>query len=108
MVQKIEPGAINWMCAGRGIGHSERRPADLRERTYSNHGLQLWAALPIEHEEMTPSFSHVAAADIPTLALEGVEVRVLIGEAFGRVSPVATLQAAQRHIVKGLIAGAVT
>jgi redox-sensitive bicupin YhaK (pirin superfamily) len=26
-VQQIEPGAINWMTAGRGIVHSERRPA---------------------------------------------------------------------------------
>src|SRR5690606_20201500 len=25
--QRIEPGAINWMTAGRGIVHSERGPA---------------------------------------------------------------------------------
>ena len=29
-VQRIEPGAINWMTAGRGIVHSERTPDDLR------------------------------------------------------------------------------
>jgi redox-sensitive bicupin YhaK (pirin superfamily) len=28
--QRIEPGAINWMTAGRGIVHSERAPEDLR------------------------------------------------------------------------------
>ena len=28
-VQQIEPGAINWMTAGRGIVHSERRPQEL-------------------------------------------------------------------------------
>lgn len=32
VVRKIEPGAINWRCAGRGHVHSECRPADLRER----------------------------------------------------------------------------
>jgi redox-sensitive bicupin YhaK (pirin superfamily) len=37
--QLIEPGAINWMTAGRGIVHSERKPDDLRGP--SNHGLQL-------------------------------------------------------------------
>ncbi len=28
-VQTIEPAAINWMTAGRGIAHSERTPAEL-------------------------------------------------------------------------------
>src|SRR5688500_3842910 len=26
VVQRIEPGAVNWMTAGRGIVHSERSP----------------------------------------------------------------------------------
>ena len=29
-VQRIEPGAINWMSAGSGIVHSERIPSDLK------------------------------------------------------------------------------
>ena len=28
VVQRIEPGAINWMTAGRGIVHSERTPPE--------------------------------------------------------------------------------
>ena len=55
-VQRIEPGAINWMTAGRGIVHSERTPADLKQKEYVAHGLQLWAALPEAHEETTPEF----------------------------------------------------
>lgn len=88
--QRIEPGAINWMTAGRGIVHSERRPDDLRCASYTNHGIQLWAALPIAHEEAEPSFSHTPAVDIPQIDLPGATVRVLIGEAFGRASPVHT------------------
>ncbi len=45
--QRIEPGAINWMTAGHGIVHSERTPDDLKGKTYTNHGIQLWAALPV-------------------------------------------------------------
>src|SRR3954447_14282070 len=45
-VQRIEPGAINWMSAGRGIVHSERKPDDLKARDFVNHGLQLWVGLP--------------------------------------------------------------
>ena len=89
-VQEIRPGAINWMTAGRGIVHSERKPERLREATYENHGLQLWAALPLAYEEAEPSFAHTAAEDIPSLDVQGVKVRVLVGEAFGARSPVAT------------------
>jgi hypothetical protein len=88
--QRIEPGAINWMTAGRGIVHSERRPEDLSARRYSNHGLQLWAALPIAHEEVEPAFIHTPAHGIPRLTEGLASVRVLIGSAFGLTSPVAT------------------
>ncbi len=54
VVQRIEPGAINWMTAGRGIVHSERTPDDLRGRMRRSHGLQLWAALPEADEEIEP------------------------------------------------------
>jgi redox-sensitive bicupin YhaK (pirin superfamily) len=90
VVQEIRPGAINWMTAGRGIVHSERKPEHLLDASYVNHGLQLWAALPQAHEEVEPSFSHTAADQIPALEVQGVAVRVLVGEAFGVRSPVKT------------------
>jgi len=88
--QCIEPGAINWMTAGRGIVHSERGPEDLKRCVYVNHGIQLWAALPLSHEETDPAFEHTPAANIPELAVGGAKVRVLIGAAFGKTSPVKT------------------
>jgi redox-sensitive bicupin YhaK (pirin superfamily) len=91
VVQRIEPGAINWMTAGRGIVHSERTPDDLRGVSRNSHGFQLWAALPAEHEEDAPAFSHTPASAIPVVTLPGVTVRVLVGNAFGVSSPVATL-----------------
>ncbi|HEY3049653.1 MAG TPA: pirin family protein [Polaromonas sp.] len=89
-VQRIEPGAINWMTAGRGIVHSERGPEDLRSKAYTNHGLQLWAALPKAFEDVAPEFSHTPAKAVPVVSIGGAEVRVLIGEAFGQTSPVKT------------------
>lgn len=91
LVQRIEPGAINWMTAGRGIVHSERTPDDLRDKTRRSHGLQLWCALPAEHEADAPSFAHTPASAIPELEMSGVQIRVLIGSAFGATSPVKTL-----------------
>ncbi|WP_332856386.1 pirin family protein [Duganella sp. S19_KUP01_CR8] len=89
-VQRIEPGAINWMTSGRGIVHSERTPKDLVGKPHRTHGLQLWAALPVAHEEDEPSFSHTPSADIPELDVDGARVRVLVGSAFGQTSPVKT------------------
>lgn len=88
--QRIEPGAINWMTAGRGIVHSERTPHDLAGQPHRTHGLQLWAALPKAHEEDEPSFTHTPQAEIPVVALDGAVVKVLIGAAFGQTSPVRT------------------
>ena len=90
-VQRIEPGAINWMTAGRGIVHSERRPTEQAQTSYVNHGLQLWLALPEALEETGATFTHTPAEAIPEVVYESVTVRVLVGEAFGAQSPVATL-----------------
>ncbi len=89
-VQRIEPGAINWMTAGRGIVHSERTPEDLRGLTRRSHGLQLWAALPVDDEEIEAGFTHTPASAIPAYESGGATARVLIGDAFGCRSPVAT------------------
>jgi len=89
--QRIEPGAINWMTAGRGIVHSERTPDDLRTRHWRAHGLQLWIGLPRALEETSPAFHHVPAGRLPDLAEQGARTRVLVGSAFGHASPVPAL-----------------
>ncbi|MGH8620845.1 MAG: pirin family protein, partial [Burkholderiales bacterium] len=87
----IRPGAINWMTAGRGIVHSERTGPELREAGSRLHGLQLWVALPAEHEESDPDFRHYPAASLPEIERGGARVRVLAGNAYGAASPVQTL-----------------
>lgn len=91
VVQRIEPGAINWMTAGRGIVHSERTPDDLRGRARRSHGLQLWAALPETLEDVEPRFEHTPAARIPEQRVGDTRLRVLIGRAHGLSSPVGAL-----------------
>ena len=92
-VQRIEPDAINWMTAGRGIVHSERTPADLRGVAHRAHGLQLWAALPLADEETLPAFDHYPAATLPEFTQAGIRGRVLIGSAYALSSPVRTFSA---------------
>jgi hypothetical protein len=90
-VQRIEPGAVNWMVAGRGVVHSERSPDDERRRGHVLHGMQTWVALPAEREEDPPAFEHYAAAALPRIERAGARIHLLIGRAFGEKSPVATL-----------------
>lgn len=87
----IEPGAVNWMTAGRGIVHSERSPADVRAKGGALNGIQCWVALPAEHEETVPSFAHHPASTLPEFKEGDVELKLLLGEAYGRRSPVAVL-----------------
>lgn len=86
----IRPGAVNWMTAGRGIVHSERTDTERRAKGDSLHGLQMWVELPAAQEEMAPAFAHHAVEDFPMVTDNGKTVRVVVGGAYGRHSPVKT------------------
>ncbi|WP_347069578.1 pirin family protein [Flavobacterium sp. WV_118_3] len=85
---EIQPGAVNWMTAGKGIVHSERTPQYLRTSDKVLHGLQIWVALPKELEQMEPSFVHVDKEDLPHWEENGLSFKLIAGEAFGRKSGV--------------------
>jgi redox-sensitive bicupin YhaK (pirin superfamily) len=85
---EIRPGQVNWMTAGKGIVHSERTPAYLRNSKKRLHGLQIWVALPKELEEMEPTFFHAASEDLPQWELNGVSYKLIAGTIFGKKSPV--------------------
>jgi redox-sensitive bicupin YhaK (pirin superfamily) len=89
-VQPIRPGAVNWMTAGRGIVHSEKVTEEVLASGQRLHGLQTWVALPAGAEEVEPSFEHYPAEDIPAVSVDGVQIRVVLGSAFGVSSPVST------------------
>ena len=89
-VQRIAPGDVNWMTAGRGIVHSERTPQEDRAGESRLHGLQSWVALPVKYERCTPAFSHHPKASLPLIAEGGATMTLIAGAAFGRRAPVAT------------------
>lgn len=84
----IEPGAVNWMLAGRGITHSERTDGAARQAPLSLFGLQTWLALPKAHEDDPAAFFHGAAGTLPVLEAEGKRVRLILGSAWGASAPV--------------------
>ena len=87
-VQEILPGDVNWMGAGRSVVHSERSPERLRAAGHRVHGIQIWVAQSESEQYGEPSFRHVAKSELPMLAANGAELRLVLGEAFGLCSPI--------------------
>lgn len=80
--QLIRPGQVNLMTAGRGISHSEESPA---QRSSVLQAAQLWIALPDDKRHIEPAFDHYP--ELPTHRQDGIDMTLLVGEAFGERSP---------------------
>ncbi len=89
----IEPGAVNWMTAGRGIAHSERTGPAPRAAGHRIHGIQSWVALPRAAEEVEPDFVHYPAASLPRFRRDDADVCMIAGTAWELASPVKTASA---------------
>src|SRR6056297_1851737 len=88
--QWIEPGAVNWMVAGRGITHSERTDDATQVDPMPFFGIQTWVALPKDHEDAPADFRHAPSDALPELDGEGKRVRLILGQAWGASAPVQT------------------
>jgi redox-sensitive bicupin YhaK (pirin superfamily) len=85
----IQPGAVNWMTAGRGITHSERFER-ARAEGGPMHGIQAWVALPESDEEVDPAFQHLPAGDLPAWKENGISSRLIVGRMDNATTPVNT------------------
>lgn len=81
----IRTGDVQWMTAGRGIVHSEMPASDGVQK-----GLQLWINLSSKDKMIEPRYQELQSKDISRAEKDGVEVRIIAGEAFGVRSPVYT------------------
>ncbi|MGS2739147.1 pirin family protein [Sinomicrobium sp. M5D2P17] len=89
--QRIRPGSVNLMVAGKGVTHTERTPVDMRQgHEFTMHGYQIWIALPEKLENMEPEFYHVSKEELPAWSEDGAFFTLVAGEGFGKKSPVPT------------------
>lgn len=86
--QRVQPGDVSWMTAGRAVAHVERTPEALRQSGSRLHGLQVWLALPQVEEQGEPSYSHHPAASLPRSEAMGVQITLIAGSGFCLQSPV--------------------
>lgn len=83
--QYIKPGEVNWMTAGRGIVHSERSSSQEPKKL---EGIQLWVALPKEHEDTAPRFDHFKEETLPLIDKGACQLRLIAGKGLDYESPV--------------------
>lgn len=87
--QRISPGSVNWMVAGKGVSHTERTPRDLRNgKTFTAHGYQIWVALPKNLEDIEPEFHHFDSSELPSWKDGPAEFKLVAGEGYGKKAPV--------------------
>jgi redox-sensitive bicupin YhaK (pirin superfamily) len=86
----VSAGGAQWMTAGRGIVHAEH-PVPETEDEHTLHGIQLWTSLPRAKKLMPPRYQNLAADSIPTVARDGVKVRVVGGDYEGTQGPAEVL-----------------
>ena len=87
---EITAGAVNWMIAGRGITHSERKAEAAKHGPTRLFGIQTWVALPDGAEDVDPGFEHAPADSLPEIEAEGVRARLILGTGWGERAPVST------------------
>ncbi|KAL6000627.1 hypothetical protein ACLOJK_024327 [Asimina triloba] len=81
----IRAGDLQWMTAGRGIIHSEMPAGEGIQR-----GLQLWINLSSRDKMIEPGYQELQSEDIARVEKDGVDVRIIAGEAMEVHSPVYT------------------
>ena len=92
----LKAGDVQWMTAGSGILHQEMPKGNAKGQM---HGFQLWANLPRDLKMTKPRYQDVKAADLPEIMEDdGTVVRVIIGEFWGKRSPVDGIAADPQYL----------
>ncbi len=92
----LRSGDVQWMTAGSGILHQEMPFGDEQGRM---HGFQLWANLPSSLKMTSPRYQDVKSNEIPAVTDDdGTEVRIIIGDFWGKKGPVDGIAADPRYL----------
>ena len=84
------------MTAGSGILHQEMPKGTTSGQM---HGFQLWGNLPSSQKMTAPRYQDVSAADIPIVTDDdGTQVKVIVGEFWGKTGPVDGIAADPQYL----------
>lgn len=89
-------GDLQWMTAGSGIMHQEMPDQNAKGQM---HGFQLWANLPASLKMTSPRYQDIQSNDLPeVIDDDGTTVRIIIGEFWGKRSPVDGIAADPQYL----------
>ncbi len=95
-VGELDAGDVQWMTAGSGILHQEMPKGNSRGQM---HGFQLWANLPSSLKMTTPRYQDIKGPDLPeVIEDDGTRVKIIIGEFWGKKSPVDGISADPQYL----------
>ena len=86
----IGPGDVQWMTAASGIVHEELHEKEFAKKVGTLQAIQLWVNLPRASKMSAPGYQTILNADIPVIALDGGELRVIAGAFLGHKGPAHT------------------
>jgi quercetin 2,3-dioxygenase len=97
---------VQWMNAGKGIIHSERRPVDIHERGGVQEIIQLWINTPAKNKMDQPAYFPLPVEKMPTVKSHDglVSTSLVAGEllgARGTISSMSPVNAASIVAKKG-------
>ena len=72
-------GDVQWMTAGSGLMHSEMFPLVNTDRPNRLDLFQIWLNLPAKDKMITPGYEMIWANQVPCIAVEGGQVRIISG-----------------------------
>jgi len=81
----LKSGGVQWMTAGRGIIHSEMP----QQENGRMRGFQLWINLPAKEKMKPAGYRDIQADEIPSVKIDGGQVKVIAGSFRGTNAPVA-------------------
>jgi len=93
----LGPGDFSWSSIGRGVVHSEMPASTIEESV----GFILWSNLPKEEKFGPYSYKSFESKSIPVIKREGINVKVLVGEAFnlkGLIQPKTEISVLDVHM----------
>jgi len=91
----LNPGAVQWMTAGRGIVHSEMP----QQKEGKMHGFQMWVNLPKKDKMVPPRYQDFQPESIPVVKLEnGTSVKIMAGESQGTKGAVSGISTAPLYL----------
>ncbi|MDF1872908.1 pirin family protein [Vannielia sp.] len=89
-------GSVQWMTAGSGIMHQEMPEGNASGQM---HGFQLWGNLPASLKMTAPRYQDMEGSELPEIIDDdGTRVKVIIGEFWGRKSPVDGIAADPQYL----------